>query len=301
MKDRSVGLGRNQDAYDRFSALVDLPLTILAGLWLVIFVVPLVVTLPAGVSDTFLAIDFTIWALFVVEYGVKLWLSPSRRAYVKHHVVDLLVVVVPIFRPLRALRLIRLLETGRAGLLLLETLRRAKSVLTHKKIHFVFLAVVVIAFAGAALELLFERHAPGSNIHDYPNALWWAVVTITTVGYGDHFPVTEAGRGVAIVLMITGIGLVGVLTATLASYFLEQGVDRAKDQQVKIQEELRLIRAERKQIIEQLNRLEAALARLFPGDEGRAKSVSGTAGSHGLTDQLLSVGVDERDDSRGDW
>jgi voltage-gated potassium channel len=97
--------------------------------------------------------------------------------------------------------------------------------LTHHNLHFVLLSVAVIIFAAAGLEVAFELHARGSNIHGFADALWWAVVTVTTVGYGDKFPVTAAGRGVAVVLMLVGIGLIGVLTATVASFFVQQTAD----------------------------------------------------------------------------
>jgi voltage-gated potassium channel len=87
------------------------------------------------------------------------------------------------------------------------------------------LAVAVIIFAAAGLEVAFEANARGSNIHGFASALWWAMVTVTTVGYGDTFPVTAAGRGVAVVLMLVGIGLIGVLTATVASFFVQQTAD----------------------------------------------------------------------------
>jgi voltage-gated potassium channel len=80
-------------------------------------------------------------------------------------------------------------------------------------------------FLGAWLVLLFEENAKGSNIHDYPTALWWAIVTVTTVGYGDRYPSTPGGRAVAVVLMLLGIGLIGVLTATIASVFVKEHTD----------------------------------------------------------------------------
>ena len=78
--------------------------------------------------------------------------------------------------------------------------------------------------------LLFEENAKGSNIHDYPDALWWAIVTVTTVGYGDRYPVTEGGRAVAVILMLVGIGLIGVLTATVASVFIKEHTDANKEE-----------------------------------------------------------------------
>ncbi len=90
------------------------------------------------------------------------------------------------------------------------------------------LAVLVIILAGAALELGFEKGAPGANIHNYGDALWWAIVTVTTAGYGDKYPVTAGGRGVAVALTLVGIGLIGALTATVASFFVEQKNDEQK-------------------------------------------------------------------------
>jgi voltage-gated potassium channel len=78
--------------------------------------------------------------------------------------------------------------------------------------------------------LLFEEKAKGSNIHDYPDALWWAIVTVTTVGYGDRYPVTSGGRVVAVILMLVGIGLIGVLTATVASVFIKEHTDANKEE-----------------------------------------------------------------------
>jgi voltage-gated potassium channel Kch len=83
--------------------------------------------------------------------------------------------------------------------------------------------------ASRQIEPLFEKNAPQSNIHSYHDALWWAVVTVTTVGYGDRFPVSEGGRAVAVVLMLVGIGLIGVLTATVASFFVQEHTDANKD------------------------------------------------------------------------
>jgi voltage-gated potassium channel len=92
------------------------------------------------------------------------------------------------------------------------------------------LAAAGLLFLGSWLVLLSEQNAKGSNIHSYGDALWWAVVTVTTVGYGDRFPVTDLGRAVAVVLMLVGIGLIGVLTATVASFFVQEHTDANKDQ-----------------------------------------------------------------------
>jgi voltage-gated potassium channel len=220
---------RTQDAYDRFSAAVELPLTVLALAWLPVLVIPFVVKLSPGVNLSFETIDYFVWAAFVIEYVTKLYLAPSRRSFVTHHLVDLAVIALPMLRPLRAARLLRLLTLSRVGIVLVNALRRARALITHRGFHFVLLAVMLIIFACAGLVLSFEQHAKGSNIHSLPDALWWAMVTVTTVGYGDRYPVSAGGRGVAVVLMVVGIGLIGVLTATVASYFVEQQSDEGME------------------------------------------------------------------------
>jgi voltage-gated potassium channel len=261
---RSISsLGRTAEAFDRFSAAVELPLTVLALLWLPVLVLPYIVTLPAAVDDTFAAIDYFVWAAFVVEYLVKLYLTPARRRFFTHNLVDLAVIVLPMLRPLRALRLLNL---GRVGVVLANALQRIKKLATHRNVHFVLLAVVAVVFGCAALVLEFEQHARGSTIHNYGQALWWAIVTVTTVGYGDTYPVTAAGRGVAVVLMLVGIGLIGVLTATVASYFVGQTADR-----------------DRAELAERLDRLERMVGELLERtpDQGLRALSSEDLGSRG--------------------
>ena len=94
---------------------------------------------------------------------------------------------------------------------------------THHGLQFVLLAVLAIIFAAAGLELVFEQHSTGPTaIHNFGNALWWAVVTVTTVGYGDKVPMTGGGKWGRHCPLFTGIGLVGTLTATIASYFVQE-------------------------------------------------------------------------------
>lgn len=104
----------------------------------------------------------------------------------------------------------------------------------------VLLAVLGIVFVCSAVELGFEQHAHGSTIHNFGDALWWSIVTVTTVGYGDQYPVSPGGRGVAVVLMLVGIGLIGVLTATVASYFV---ADKAEQDKAELNERLDRIEA----------------------------------------------------------
>ncbi len=119
--------------------------------------------------------------------------------------------------------------------------------LTRHKFHYALLVSLFAVIAGGVLVTEFERGVANSNIDTLPDGVWWAVTTVSTVGYGDHFPVTAAGRGVATVLMILGIGLFGVLAASLASFFVEQR------QEETVQRELVAIRTA-------LERIEQSLA-----------------------------------------
>jgi voltage-gated potassium channel len=208
---------------------------ILTILWLPILIIPLVATLRGTVASSFATVDYVVWALFAVEYVVKFTLAPDRTQYFKTHLLDLVIVAVPFFRPLRMGRLIRLLRLSRVAVILGEALRRGRSILTHNGFHFVVLSAGVIVFACAGLVTFAERHARGANIHDFGQGIWWAIVTVTTVGYGDRYPVTPFGQGIAVVLMLVGIGLIGVLTATVASYFVQEKTDETEERLARIE------------------------------------------------------------------
>jgi voltage-gated potassium channel len=256
-------LARNQNAYDRYAAAVDTPLMVVTILWLPVLIFPLVVPVHGDVAATFAVIDYTVWALFAIEYITKMYLSPSRGHFFRTHLLDLLIVAVPFFRPARAGRLLRIGRLARIGVVVTKGIQRAKSIFTHRGLHFVLLAVGMIIFAFAGLVTIAEHSNTTGNIHNFGQGLWWAVVTVTTVGYGDHYPVSPFGQGIAVVLMLVGIGLIGVLTATVASYFVGQDLDKAKEERQAMQAILEEARAERETLGLKLDLVQAQLAELL--------------------------------------
>jgi voltage-gated potassium channel len=138
---------------------------------------------------------------------------------------DLIVVVVPVLRPLRLLRSVRalrLLRLTRLAAFASTGLREIRQVLRMRGLNYVLLVVLALTFVAAGLVLELERASTDANIRSFGDALWWAFTTVTTVGYGDRFPTTVAGRGIAVLLMIAGISAFGVLTAAVAAFFVEQ-------------------------------------------------------------------------------
>jgi voltage-gated potassium channel len=137
----------------------------------------------------------------------------DRRLILRSSVVDLIVIVLPFLRPLRVLRLVTLL-----GVLN----RRVASSLRGQIAVYVTGATSLVIFCAALAVLDAERGRPGANITTFGDAVWWATTTVTTVGYGDRYPTTGQGRLIAGLLMIGGIALLGVVTASLASWLLDR-------------------------------------------------------------------------------
>lgn len=234
---------------DRFERQTAVPMLVLAVLIIPLLAIPLLVDLSSGTERLFVVFEWFIWAAFAAEYLIRLYLAPQKGTFFKRNLPDLLIVALPFLRPLRVVRSARALRLLRAGRLLVYLSRATRStriVLTRHKLHYLLAVTLLVIFSAALLVGSIEAGAPESNIEDMGEALWWAVTTVTTVGYGDAYPVTPVGRGIAVVLMILGIGLFGLLAASLASVFIEEHQDQESH---KVQAE----------VLERLERIEQAL------------------------------------------
>jgi voltage-gated potassium channel len=177
-------------------------------------------------------VNWFVWLAFCGEFVAGLVLARERLRFVRRNWFDLAIILLsPPFlvpqeleglRALRVVRLLRLVRLLRAFGVALIGLRLSSRLLKHHRFHYVALvgaaAVLVGSFAIYALE-----HGINRSIDTVGDALWWAAVTATTVGYGDVAPITWEGRVVAVLLILVGIAVVGVFTATVASFILEQG------------------------------------------------------------------------------
>ncbi|QAY74811.1 two pore domain potassium channel family protein [Agromyces protaetiae] len=158
------------------------------------------------------SVIWATWALFVVDYLVRLFLAEHRGHWFFAHLFDLAVVVLPILRPLRLLRLVTILAVLQ---------RTAGRAFRGRVVIYAAGASVLLVYL-AALAVLDAERGHGGAIQTFPEALWWAFVTITTVGYGDYIPVTGTGQLVAVGVMVGGISLIGAVTATFASWIVEK-------------------------------------------------------------------------------
>ena len=150
-------------------------------------------------------ISVAIWAAFAIDYAVRLSLSVHRWIFVTTHKLDLMMVALPMLRMLRVVLLLR---------------KSFRSISTERIAGSLISIVIGIVVAGAFLEWRVEYDAPGANITTFGTALWWSIVTTTTVGYGDTYPVTPMGRLIGSAIMVVGIGLIGTVSATVAAWFV---------------------------------------------------------------------------------
>lgn len=215
--------GDSEPRRQRWEEAANWPLTVAAVLFLAAYAWPILVpALRAPWPDVFQAVAWIAWGMFALDYLVRLALSRSRRAFVGANLVDLAVVALPLLRPLRLLRLVTLLNVLN---------RYAGASLRGRVAVYVSGSVVLVLFVASLAVLDAERGREGANIATFGDALWWAMTTVTTVGYGDRFPVSGAGRMIAGGLMLAGIALLGVVTASLASWLLEKVQEVEEDSQ----------------------------------------------------------------------
>ena len=200
----------------RVDRITELPMLALAVVFLVVVAAPEFVEVSASVGAALDAAAQAIWAVFAVELAVKTYLAPDRRRYLAAHWLDVAAVVLPFLRPLRIIAV-----GGRFW-------RQASILLRRRTLALVGTAGLLSVWIGAALMYAAERGSEGP-IQTFPDALWWAMATITTVGYGDVYPKTPAGRFIAVALMLIGISLFGLLTARVAAFFVEDDAHQTDD------------------------------------------------------------------------
>lgn len=228
---------------DRWVHRTQWPLAGAAAAFLAAYAVEVLADPHGAARATCEAVINVTWAMFIVDYVVMLALAERRGRWFLRHLPDLAAIALPFLRPLRLLRLVQLLRV----------LQHTTGTAVRGRVTVYVVATTMLLVFVAALAMFdVERHARGATIVSFGDALWWAIVTITTVGYGDLTPVTVAGRFIATGVMISGIALLGVVTATIASWIIDQVGRRSEEAQTATRRDLRELAAEVRALREEL-------------------------------------------------
>jgi voltage-gated potassium channel len=197
----------------RWEKRTEWPLAAVAVVFLAVYTVQVLERPHGSQAHVLWLIAWAAWGLFVVDYFARLFLAPDRFRWFLQHWFDLAIVALPFLRPLRLLRLVVLLGALH---------KAAGNAIRGRVVTYTVSAVILLIYVASLAILTQERDQPGATINSFGNALWWSITTVTTIGYGDLYPVTVTGRVIAVALMIGGISLVGVVTASIASWIVQR-------------------------------------------------------------------------------
>ncbi|WP_136609697.1 ion channel [Sinomonas albida] len=250
---------------ERWRRISEWPMIGAALLFLGAYSVQVIADLPDSAGTWADDLVWIAWAVFVADYLVRLWLAPNRGRWFVRNLHELVILALPALRPLRLLRLVTFLKVFQ---------NRAGAALRGRLVTFVLGAAALLVYCGALATLDAEQNEPQANIHSFADALWWALTTMTTVGYGDRYPVTGLGRLAAAGLMLSGIAVLGVVTATIASWLVE---NVSKETATKTAEAIgQAVEAVDEPLEEQIRTLTQEVTRLTAALEARTRGAAGT-------------------------
>jgi voltage-gated potassium channel len=191
--------------------------------------------------------NWAIWAIFAAELAFILVVAPRKKAALRAHWLDVAIVLVTVpfygqlLSSIRAVRLFRLLRLLRASVVIARAIQAERSLTSGNALRLAALSTVFLTVMAGAVQSTVDSR----DFASFWDGVWWAVVTVTTVGYGDLYPHTVAGRIIGMCVMLLGVGFLAVLTATVASHFVQV------DQQ-----------SESNDVLDTLHRIEADVADL---------------------------------------
>ncbi len=253
---------RNPD--DKHISIYALCIALLAITSFINFLLITFVPLPASIKQILTEFDYGVALIFLVDFLFRLLRAPKKLEYMRTWGwLDMLSAVpIPFFSIFRIVRVIRVTITLRK-----MRLKDVERSITKHPARSTIIATGFLAFlvmvSGSAVMLAVEKGDPSANIRTGGDALWWAIVTMATVGYGDKYPVTGGGRITATVVMAVGIVIFGVLSSYLASTFISSNEAQAKEAMIAaLKEDLDTIKADAAASREHLNLMEAEMAEI---------------------------------------
>lgn len=254
----------------RYEQLSQWPLVVLAVLFVAAYAWGVLrPDLPPWLSAVLHAVTLVTWPVFLTDYLVRLVLAEQRWRFVRQNWLDGLAVLLPLLRPLRILSLVRVARVLDRGL---------TNSLHGRVAAYTGLTAGLVVFMASLAVYDAELGRPGSTVTGYGDAVWWAFTTITTVGYGDQYPVTAEGRLVAVLLMLSGIGLLGVVTASVASWFVNRVAEAARADD---EADDALLLAQVRELAEEVRQLRAELSAVLVTEGVRTPRTDGAGGPVG--------------------
>ncbi len=203
----------SQSMLERWEDRTEWPLACVAVIFLAAYSVEVLAHPREPALRMLEVILYALWAGFAIDYLIRLTLAHQRGRWFVQHMLDLAIVVLPFLRPLRLLRLV----------LIVAALQKAfGDAIRGRVVIYTAGSAVLLVYAASLAVLDAERSDPSAHIKNFGDAVWWSIATITTVGYGDFYPVTVNGRLVAVLLMLGGISLIGMITATVATWIVQR-------------------------------------------------------------------------------
>ncbi len=204
----------------KIEVFTEIPLMLLSIVMIPLLVGPFLWEMSDSEKFLFFILDILIWIVFLIDMLIKVTISVDRLDYIKSNWIEVIVVLVPWFRPFRIFRLV------------VFALKTYKGFSRACKPDFLLIYAFGFVIVASTLLTTFEQNNM-SALDSFVDSVWWSVVTITTVGYGDMVPESSVGRIVAVFLMLGGISIFGAITANIASL-----VSAAEDPNTKLIEDL---------------------------------------------------------------
>jgi voltage-gated potassium channel len=194
----------------KWESVSAIPLAALALLYLALYAVEVLAHLDPATLWDFVLVSDIIWGIFIVDFVARFFMSRHKGEFLKKNVIELIALILPMFRAFRMFRV----------LVAIGFITRVAQSLQARIGVYLGLILPLLVFTCALGVYEAEHRVPGANITQFGDAIWWSFVTVTTIGYGDYFPITFEGRAIAVLLMLSGIALVSVITVSFASWFL---------------------------------------------------------------------------------
>ncbi|MFM1984604.1 MAG: hypothetical protein RL723_1039 [Actinomycetota bacterium] len=201
---------RSEIAMDKWERVSAIPLAALALAYLALYAFEVLGEWDPAVFFDFVLVSDIIWGIFIVDFLARFFMSHHKGQFMKKNIVEFISLLLPMFRAFRMFRVV----------IALGFIARVAQSLQARIGIYLGLILPLLIFTCSLGVYDAEHLVAGAKITNFGDSVWWAFVTVTTIGYGDYYPVTFEGRAIAVLLMLSGLALVSVITVTFASWFL---------------------------------------------------------------------------------